>query len=76
MRKKQNYEERKCEICPRVFYVHKHGVTSNKNPNGIRPWHSKTCSRKCSRIYVKILQSKNTVESWKKKNINILQQDL
>ena len=74
--KKENYEERKCAICPKVFYVHKYGTTSNKNPNGIRPRHSKTCSKKCSMIYVGILQSKNTVESWKRKNNNIPQQDL
>jgi len=46
---KGNYEERKCVVCGKVFYITMGNPGHNRQPH-IRHRESKTCSKECAKI--------------------------
>lgn len=57
------FEERKCLVCFNLFYCTKRKCNSGRTAVFLRSRNSKTCSKKCSRLFMKdrnvILQNRN-----------------
>lgn len=54
-----NIERRKCDVCPVYYYRRKKNNGRSYFSIVVRPSHSKTCSKKCSRILCTIKHRQN-----------------